>query len=110
MKKENSIYHVLNAPTSKNGVFARRIDTEVCTLPDDILPDSDLVQSIQDFAAEYAKATDKPELFQSMDETALLALGIYFTEWAREYVGDCLDMFEEPKTDEDMDLEDEGEE
>ncbi|EPY52610.1 RNA polymerase I upstream activation factor complex subunit Rrn10 [Schizosaccharomyces cryophilus OY26] len=58
------------------------------------LPDSDLIHSLQDFAAEYMIATGKKSL-ESMDETALLGLGCLVTEWMNAMVSECLEEFEE---------------
>ncbi|KAK6334630.1 hypothetical protein TWF718_010086 [Orbilia javanica] len=53
------------------------------------LPDSDLLKSVHRYAAEYfeAKGWDKV-MGRSMDESALLAIGLILEEYCREMVGE----------------------
>ena len=53
------------------------------------LPDSDLVKALHAYAADFYGRTDGPgdSDFKSLDETALLAMGILLEEAAHEAVG-----------------------
>ena len=59
-----------------------------------ILPDSDLLKAIHSYAADFFKAMgDKGRVnFLSMDETALLAVGMLLEETADEVLGETGDM------------------
>ena len=60
-----------------------------------VLPDSDLLKAIHAYAAEfYGRATlDKGQVdIRSMDETALLALGILLEETAKNILGEAGDL------------------
>ncbi|KJX94865.1 hypothetical protein TI39_contig4154g00015 [Zymoseptoria brevis] len=53
------------------------------------LPDSDLLKALHRHAADfYDKVEDSEDDFQSMDETALLAMGILMEEFAIEVLGE----------------------
>ncbi|KAF2858370.1 hypothetical protein K470DRAFT_221398 [Piedraia hortae CBS 480.64] len=51
------------------------------------LPDSDLLRQILVYVSEYYKGGDERLDYHSMDETALLAMGILIEEAAREALG-----------------------
>ena len=59
-----------------------------------VLPDSDLLKAIHSYAADFYNAMgDKGRVnFLSMDETALLAIGILLEETADEVLGETGDM------------------
>ena len=62
---------------------------------DQVLPDSDLLKAIHAYVAEfYGRATlDKGQAdIRTMDETALLALGILMEETAKEILGEAGDL------------------
>ena len=59
------------------------------------LPDSDLLKTIHAYAADYYGAFSKKDSsldFRSMDETALLAMGILLEEAAAHYLGSTGDL------------------
>lgn len=59
--------------------------------PDQGLPDSDLLKTIHTYASDFYAATtadEDGEEFRSLDETALIAMGILLEEAAKEAVGE----------------------
>lgn len=63
--------------------------------PDQKLPDSDLLKALHRYAADFYGSVESgggQRSFQSMDETALLALGILIEEAAREALGETGDL------------------
>ena len=63
--------------------------------PDQQLPDSDLLKVLHAYAADFYKATTGDQCkhsLRSMDETALLAMGILLEEAAREALGQSGDL------------------
>ncbi|EKV07791.1 UAF complex subunit Rrn10 [Penicillium digitatum] len=62
---------------------------------DQTLPNSELLETIHAYAAdyyEYATADNGKDDYQTMDETALLALGILIEEMAKEELGETGDL------------------
>ncbi|KAJ5185008.1 UAF complex subunit Rrn10 [Penicillium cf. griseofulvum] len=62
---------------------------------DQALPNSDLLETIHAYAAdyyEYATADNGKDDHQTMDETALLAMGILIEEMAKEELGETGDL------------------
>ncbi|CAN6597556.1 hypothetical protein TRVA0_001S04456 [Trichomonascus vanleenenianus] len=51
------------------------------------LPDSELLKALHYYAAEYYRHTGRPRGFRSMDETALIALGVLVEEKIKEELG-----------------------
>ncbi|KAK3712593.1 hypothetical protein LTR37_009036 [Vermiconidia calcicola] len=69
--------------------------TERHLLPSQRLPDSDLLKALHTYASDYyAAATggEGKDDFKSLDETALLALGILLEEAAHEALGETGDL------------------
>lgn len=65
-------------------------------LPQDkVLPDSDLLKALHFYSSDFASKAitdDQLKLWKSLDETALIALGILVEEAARESVGQSGDL------------------
>lgn len=84
----------------KQNIAAESIDENIYfaheNLPSDqSLPNSDLLETIHAYAAdyyEYATADNGKDDHQTMDETALLALGILIEEMAKEELGETGDL------------------
>ena len=60
-----------------------------------MLPESDLLKAIYEYASDfYSRATDHQGLvdFESLDETALMSLGILLEEMAVQVLGDTGDL------------------
>lgn len=62
-----------------------------------VLPDSDLLKAVHEYTSKfYGRAGDKGITdFKSMDETALIAIGVLLEEWAGTVVGDGWGVFVE---------------
>ncbi|KAK5943778.1 hypothetical protein PMZ80_004787 [Knufia obscura] len=69
---------------------------------DQKLPDSDLLKDIHAYVSDFYEATNDPLDtfdFRSLDETALLAMGILLEEACKEAIGESGDMvFTEPQS------------
>lgn len=64
-------------------------------LPDNILPNSDLLKALHCYTSDFYARTTPDEgkgNYRSMDETALLALGILCEESCRETLGETGDL------------------
>ncbi|CAI7631455.1 hypothetical protein PCG10_008985 [Penicillium crustosum] len=93
LRPEELLYRKQNIP-------AESIEEKVYfaheNLPSDqALPNSDLLETIHAYAAdyyEYATADNGKDDHQTMDETALLALGILIEEMAKEELGETGDL------------------
>ncbi|MCJ1465400.1 hypothetical protein MMC07_004018 [Pseudocyphellaria aurata] len=51
------------------------------------LPDSDLLKAVHAYAADFYGRTGVTQDFKSLDETALMAIGILLEEWAEVVLG-----------------------
>ncbi|KAJ5500130.1 hypothetical protein PEX1_043490 [Penicillium expansum] len=93
LRPEELLYRKQNIPaesTEEKIYFAHE------NLPSDqALPNSDLLETIHAYAAdyyEYATADNGKDDHQTMDETALLAVGILIEEMAKEELGETGDL------------------
>jgi hypothetical protein len=63
--------------------------------PDQKLPSGDLLTALHDYISKLTSRSyeeDMPELWKSMDETALIALGILLEETVKETLGETGDL------------------
>ena len=74
-----------------------------------ILPDSDLLKAVHEYASEFYGRRGGPADFESLDETALLAVGILLEEWMGS-VGEEWGVFVEAEEGDESDVEEEEEE
>ena len=95
-----------NLPIPPEEVLFRRIGAPERDIHDDfywadrhltakqMLPDSDLLKALHAYAADFygAMGEDGEVMFRSMDETALLAVGMLIEEAAEEVLGSTGDM------------------
>jgi hypothetical protein len=93
MRPEELLFRRHNRPaesTEDQNYFAHE------TLPSDqALPSSELLETIHAYAADYyqyATADNGKDDHQTMDETALLAMGILIEEMAKEELGETGDL------------------
>ncbi|KAG4305096.1 hypothetical protein PORY_001266 [Pneumocystis oryctolagi] len=63
--------------------------------PVEQLPDSGLLQALNEYVSNFSMKYPFPSLFESLDETALLALGILIEETITTLLGDGENMFVE---------------
>ncbi|KAF2810152.1 uncharacterized protein BDZ99DRAFT_520242 [Mytilinidion resinicola] len=93
LRPDEVLYKVSNAPdrfAETDQYFAHR------NLPSQlVLPDSDLLASIHAYVSQYCAAmprNDRDKAWRSMDETALLAMGVLIEETVRESIGETGDL------------------
>ncbi|CAI7667954.1 unnamed protein product [Penicillium viridicatum] len=93
LRPEELLYRKQNIPAES---IEEKIYFAHENLPSDqSLPSSDLLETIHAYAAdyyEYATADNGKDDHQTMDETALLALGILIEEMAKEELGETGDL------------------
>lgn len=93
MRPEELLYRKQNIPAES---IEEKIYFAHENLPSDqSLPSSDLLETIHAYAAdyyEYATEDNGKDDHQTMDETALLALGILIEEMAKEELGETGDL------------------
>ena len=78
--------------------------------PDQRLPDSDLLKALHTYASDYygTIAGDNDADFKSLDETALLAMGILIEEAAKHALGKTGDLALAEPADEESDSDEDG--